>query len=387
MPKKRILMLTPCPPFPLSAGSRRIWSACKHLKDEYDFILLTFTGRPPPSAHEEPDPVRFAAHQLWQEEHYFNGIFQRIYHVPIESASAADRLNGYRLPEDIQRHYSIAMADKIGEVLARERIDIVHIEFDLMAPYVHFVRRCAPELPCILTHHDLGAISLFRSYFREMASWRRFLRLDDWRNRVRFTKTVTQEFDFTVVLTEADRKRVSRFVDPRKVRVVPTGVDLEHYSECPPRSERDPLSVVYVGHYPHYPNEDAALWFAEKILPLVWKREPEARFIVAGSEPAEKILALSRDPRITVTGTVPDVMPYEKKAMVMAAPLRLGLGIKGKILEGMACGTPVVSTTLANEGIGAADGSKPREVLSATRQGSPRNAVTHELDTDEPEEL
>ena len=355
--KKRVLMVTPFPPFPLSAGSRRVWSACKHLTEEYDFILLTFTnGFPHPSEREPWDPVSFAAHELWQEDYYFKGIFQKTYNVPIESARPLDRLNGFRLPDEMQRYYSPEMAARIGEVLKQEKIDIVHMEFDLMAPYVHFVRKYDPKLPCLLTHHDMGAVSLFRSYFREMSSWRRFLRLNQWWRRVRVTRAVVKDFDYTVVLTRADEKRLSRFLDPGKIRVVPTGVDLEHYSGGLPRSAREPFSVAYVGHYPHYPNEDAVLWFADKMMPLLWKRQPKAKFYVVGSGPTGKVLKLAADPRIIVTGTVPDVKPYEEKTMVMVAPLRLGLGIKGKILEGFAAGAPVVSTSLANEGIGAAHG-------------------------------
>src|SRR5581483_7757238 len=174
-------------------------------------------------------------------------------------------------------------------------------------------------------------------------------------------------FDGVVVLTEADRRRLLRLSPRTAAHVVPTGVDLAHFASRAPRAKREPKTLVYVGHYPHYPNEDAALWFAREALPLLWRADPEIRFEIVGTGPTEALKSLARaDGRIVVTGAVPDVRDHEERAIAMVAPLRLGQGIKGKILEGMAAGAPVVATPLANEGVGA---EPERQILLAS---SPR---------------
>jgi len=89
----------------------------------------------------------------------------------------------------------------------------------------------------------------------------------------------------------------------------------------------------------------AVLDLAAKIMPLVWNRLPQAQLLIAGKDPVSEITALGDDPRITVTGTVPDLRPYLEQAAVAVAPMRYGVGIQNKILEAMAMSTPVVTTS------------------------------------------
>ena len=108
--------------------------------------------------------------------------------------------------------------------------------------------------------------------------------------------------------------------------------------------------MAYVGPYPHYPNEDAALWLCRKVLPRVRARAPAASVLLIGSAPTEPVLRLA-GPGVEVTGTVPDIRAHLDRAKVFAAPVRLGFGIKGKVLEAFARGLPVVATTVVARGI------------------------------------
>ncbi len=357
--KPRILILTPWRPLPFDAGSRRVWTACRSLADRYDFHLLTYHAPQAPPEAAPAQAARAAASDLARQSSFFRGVFREV--TTVEQRDA-DVVSG-PWPQEVRRFQTSRMGEALTRLLSSRRFDAVHVEFDLMAPYVWTLKERFPGLPCLLTHHDLGSVSFFRSYFREMTGWRRVLRLPDWARRVAFTSRACRRFDCVVVLTDADRRRLRWLAPGADAAVVPTGVDLGHFSSAPPRATRRPKSLVYVGHYPHYPNEDAVLWFARSILPLVWARDPEVEFQIVGTGPTAAIRELARDePRIEVTGPVDDVRDYEEKAAVMVAPLRLGKGIKGKILEGMASGTPVVATSLANEGIGAGPG---REILLA----------------------
>ncbi|MDE1977317.1 MAG: glycosyltransferase, partial [Elusimicrobia bacterium] len=349
--KLQILLLTPWAPIPTDAGSRRVWTACRLLKGRYDFHLLTFL-RP-----DGEDPKQSAAAMLGQEKLYFPGLFQSIRNVALPSSYHPCTEEGLELPREIAGFYSPDMSLAVKKAIRELQPDLVHIEFDLMAPYVRAAKSEAPALPCILTHHDLSALSLFSSYFREMSGWKKWRRLGDWRRRLTATRDLCRRFDAVITVSESDRRRMGRWIPVERVFSVPTGVDLEHFSGGLPRSEREPDSLVYVGHYPHYPNEEAVLRFAAQTWPLIKAARPKARFYVVGSGPTKKIFELSeKDPSIIVTGTVPDVKPYEARAMALIAPLKLGYGIKGKILEALAMGTPVVSSSSANEAIGAADG-------------------------------
>ncbi len=358
--KPVVLMLTPWAPIPMDAGSRRVWTACRLLKDEYELHLLSFSRLLRDGAKEA------AALALGQERFYFNGIFKSSTAVP-QPENARERMpGGLLLPEEIARFYSQDMEAALRSKIQEINPDIVHAEFDLMAPYVWAAKAARPNLPCVLTHHDLSALSLFSSYFREMTGWSKWRRLGDWRNRLSATKALCAKFDAVITVSEGDRRRMSRLIASGRVHSAPTGVDLEHFSGGLPRQEREPDSLVYVGHYPHYPNEEAVLRFAAAMWPLIKAERPAAKFYVVGSGPTDKIKSLAAvDSSIIVTGTVPDVKPFEARAMAMVAPLRLGYGIKGKILEATAMGTPVVSSSSANEAVG---GAPKRHLLIADSQ-------------------
>jgi glycosyltransferase involved in cell wall biosynthesis len=161
--------------------------------------------------------------------------------------------------------------------------------------------------------------------------------------------------DRVVALSPADARRLGRFGRRDKIRVVPTGDDLSHFAFAGPEG-RDPDGLLFVGHYPHYPNEDAAVFLGREIMPALRAMNPRARLSLVGSYPTPAVQALASE-AVEVVGTVPDVRPHLARAAVFIAPVRLGCGIKGKVLEAFASGTPVVATPAACEALpGVRDG-------------------------------
>jgi glycosyltransferase involved in cell wall biosynthesis len=104
-------------------------------------------------------------------------------------------------------------------------------------------------------------------------------------------------------------------------------------------------------------NVDAVLHFRKEILPLVWTKRPETRFLIVGRNPSRPVLKLTEDPRISVTGYVKDVRPYLWKASIGVDPIRMAAGMQNKVIEGLAAGLPMVISPEANEGIHAPEGS------------------------------
>jgi glycosyltransferase involved in cell wall biosynthesis len=107
----------------------------------------------------------------------------------------------------------------------------------------------------------------------------------------------------------------------------------------------------------YHANVSAALHLVQDIMPLVWRHKPSARVWVVGKDPPRAIRRLQAiDDRVEVTGTVPDLRPYLLGAMVAAVPAPYGAGIQNKVLEAMACGTPVVASPRALSSLNVADG-------------------------------
>ncbi len=132
------------------------------------------------------------------------------------------------------------------------------------------------------------------------------------------------------------------------VAVLPNGVDLEYFQ--PSSTTRQADTLVFSGKMSYHANVTAVLHFAREILPLIWKERPQAQLWIVGQAPPSSVKALASDPRITVTGYVPDVRPYLSQATVAVCPVLYGAGIQNKVLEAMACATPVVSRST---GLGA----------------------------------
>lgn len=364
------MVVSPWAPLPFDGGSKRVWSLCRALKGRCRFSLLTF---------QRPADSDFAGHalDLANERRYLKPVFDDIHWLESPRGPRPARLGKIWLPEDIRSFYGEEMASALAGIVARGETDLVHVEFDLMAPYAAAVS----GVPKVWTMHDAGAISFFRSYFREMAGFEKFRRIPQWLGRVAFERKACGWFDRIVALTDDDRRRLSRLCGRDKISVVTTGVDLDHFTPEHGAAPVESESIVYVGHYAHYPNEDAVVYFCGEILPRVRRRFPRAVFSVVGSVPTRPVRELSEKyPHVFVTDLVEDVKPYLQGAKVFVAPVRIGQGIKGKILEAFAMGLPVVASSRAAEGLLAVPG---RDLLVADEPRKFADAVCGLLESPE----
>jgi glycosyltransferase involved in cell wall biosynthesis len=154
-------------------------------------------------------------------------------------------------------------------------------------------------------------------------------------------------------VSERDRDELLSLNPALPVTVIPNGVDVYHFRRA--RAKRRARALLFVGNYEYTPNVDAALRLASEILPQVQKRLPDVKLWLVGNAPPPELLALSGE-SVKVTGRVPDVRPYLARAAAFVCPLRLGAGIKNKILEALAIGCPVIATPMSVDGIGVRDG-------------------------------
>src|SRR4030095_16254480 len=181
------------------------------------------------------------------------------------------------------------------------------------------------------------------------------------RRLLAFERVVAARAQASVFVTEAEAGMFCKLAPEcaPTVHYAQNGVDTDYFAPDPKRT--DPFApteeaIVFTGAMDYWPNIDAVTWFASEVMPLIVAKRPNARFYVVGMQPAPAVMALDRDPNITVTGLVPDTRPYLQYARVIVAPLRIARGIQNKVLEGMAMGRPVVVSAGAAEGIQATHG-------------------------------
>jgi glycosyltransferase involved in cell wall biosynthesis len=245
------------------------------------------------------------------------------------------------------------------------RFDLIHVEHLRGARYgVDLLRQGSDEPAPPIVWDSVDCISLL---FRRTATGSK-RRLNRWLARFELGRTeryegqLARQFDHVLLTSPADREAFltlasdsSAAISPLDISVLANGVDVDYFSP-PVESIRDEATVVVTGKMSYHANVTMALFVAEEIMPRVWRRRPEVRLVIAGKDPVREVLALARNPSITVTGSVPDMRPYLQRATIAAVPIAYGAGIQNKILEAMACATPVVTTPQAGTALSAVAG-------------------------------
>jgi sugar transferase (PEP-CTERM/EpsH1 system associated) len=193
----------------------------------------------------------------------------------------------------------------------------------------------------------------------------RWLSQLELRRTEKFEGWLVSQFRPSLVTSEKDKNAFLALnpggkADPW-IEVLPNGVDLEYFTPGS-YAERETNAIVVSGKMSYHANVSMVTHLIQEIMPRVWERRPDARLWVVGKDPTREVYALARDERILVTGTVDDIRPYLQKATLAVAPLTYGAGIQNKVLESMACATPVVATPLAISALSAVEG---QDILAA----------------------
>jgi polysaccharide biosynthesis protein PslH len=179
-----------------------------------------------------------------------------------------------------------------------------------------------------------------------------------YRNRIRRLKrydlSQAKRFGCVTFVNREDAIEYMHTVPGTCADFVPHGITEDGPSH--PGVSRRKGMIVITGNMYHAPNVDAVEFFCRDIFPLVCEHEPSANLWLVGAKPVARVRKWAKNPRIKVTGFVPDVRPYLREAVVSVCPVRLRIGTQTKILEALTCGTPVVTSSAGNHGIGAVSG-------------------------------
>ena len=276
------------------------------------------------------------------------------YRVPSKTSPAfyAELLRGLFSPTPVavERFNPPGMRAFLEDLIRQEHFDCAVV--DHLAPTSYF-----PDLPhAIFFQHNVETV-IWRRHVEHAADplRRAYFKLQADR-MYRYERRVSQASGHIVAVSRTDADVMRRLFDVTRVTEIPTGVDIDYFlpgktgdSACQPVPTAD---LVFVGSMDWLPNVDAVLYFAREILPLIRQARPETTLAIVGRTPPPKIAQLAvADPRIHVTGTVPDIRPYLWNSAVAIVPLRIGGGTRLKIYEAMAAQIPVVSTTIGAEGL------------------------------------
>jgi sugar transferase (PEP-CTERM/EpsH1 system associated) len=181
--------------------------------------------------------------------------------------------------------------------------------------------------------------------------WSRPLLRAETRRLIAYENLMLDLFDHHVIISAQDRDLLYHPARDR-VAVIPNGVDTDFFR---PQQGEKTHDLVFTGNMNYPPNIDSVLYLVHQVLPLVRQRRPDTSLLISGVDPSTRVKELARnDPRITVSGRVPDIRSSYAAARVFAAPMQIGTGLQNKLLEAMAMRMPCVTSALANNAVGAA---------------------------------
>jgi polysaccharide biosynthesis protein PslH len=257
------------------------------------------------------------------------------------------------LPLSVTRYESPEMRRVMSRLMA-DNFDSVVCDFLTPAPNIDDPGRCVlfehnVETVIWERHAETAPNGVMRSYMRGQA-----------RRMFEYEGEVCRSVRHVVAVSSKDAERFREMFGLTAVSTVDTGVDVEAFAR--PAAPEPMGDLVFTGSMDWLPNIDGVAWFVEEVMPRVWRERPECRLAVVGRTPPARIRELGKDPRVRITGTVPEVTPYLWGSKAAVVPLRIGGGTRLKIFEAMAAGIPVVSTGIGAEGLQVEDG---RHILIA----------------------
>ncbi|MEI6350196.1 MAG: glycosyltransferase family 4 protein [Verrucomicrobiota bacterium] len=343
----RILIVYPYVPYPVNRGTyHRVFNLAKELGQRHEIDLFCL------------DDSQSEAHRL-----VFEAFARRVHFQPFQNAPWP-RLFPERLlqptPTTILHWRDPAAAAALRDFAANESYDLIHFCDLVMWQYVDPLRAQMRSKPLLVMDRSRVDL-LFQT--EELANLRlglkeRCLRHENlWKLR-RYENSTAASLTATVVCGPDDETFLRRNVPTaRTIKVLANGVDEQFFSrdEFPPRPDPEP-TVLFCGAMDYSPNVSGLAWYFENCDAPLRQQIPNRRVLIVGRNPAPQVRAFAQIEGVTVTGEVADVRPYYQRAWVQMVPLLIGGGTRLKIVESLALGTPVVSTTIGAQGLALENG-------------------------------
>jgi glycosyltransferase involved in cell wall biosynthesis len=250
-----------------------------------------------------------------------------------------------RLPYSVATHTSRALRRTLAQLAAGRPVDLWHCEW---TPYAASLAGLPG--PRLVVAHNVESMIWRRYAQTEQGLLRRWYIRRQGRKWERFERNTLQRIDRTVAVSDLDAQRLREDFGVRHIEVVDNGVDTAYFR--PQNRDRDPRRLLFLGSLDWRPNLDGVVQLLDRVFPAVRTLEPQARLCLVGRNPPAWLARRAKEePGVELHASVPDVRPYLASCGLMVVPLRIGGGSRLKILEALACGTPVVSTRIGAEGL------------------------------------
>lgn len=343
----QVLLLTQVLPFPPDSGPKvKTWNVLKYLAQSHDVTLVSFIRG------DQSADVKAL------EPYCVGGVHTVTIRRGVMSdgmAFASSLLSGE--PWMMARDWQGDMIKLIERLAADCSFDVIHADQLNMAQYAELAARRSSRKPRLVLDAHNALWLLYQRLADTMSlSPRRMLLQRDAQLLKKYEGRIVRDFDAVLAVSDDDRAALTEAAgQERDMIVIPIAVDVDSLPVTPRAPDAQQMTHIGTMYWP--PNIDGMLWFLREIYPLVRAEKPASGLDVIGARPPQELTGLqSQVAGLNVAGYVADVSPYLARCGVFIVTLRAGGGMRVKILEALARGLPVVTTTLGCEGIAVKDG-------------------------------
>ena len=327
----KIFVLLPRMPWPLEKGDKlRAFNQIKQLAKNNEVVLCALNDKK--SNKEEA----FKALQPY----CISVTFIDISKISILFNIIKSFFKG--LPLQCGYFYNKKAHKKIKSLIEKHKPDMLFGQLLRVAEYIRY-----EKTPKTIDYQDVFSMGMKRR--KEIAPFymKPFFNME-YKRLKRYEHNIFNDFDVKTIISAQDRN----FIDHERkdeILIVPNGVDHEYYT---PQDCEKKYDIVFTGNMAYAPNVNAVEYLANHILPLVWKKLPETKLYIAGATPDPRVKKVASD-KIIISGWIDDMRDAYAQSRIFIAPMRIGTGLQNKLLEAMSMRLPCITTTLANNPLGA----------------------------------
>jgi sugar transferase (PEP-CTERM/EpsH1 system associated) len=331
----RIFFVLPRVPYPTEKGDKlRAFHQIKHLSRNHEIIICALNDG---VLHNDAIPV-------------LKKYARAVHVIPVSRFTVITSLLHALFtgkPLQVGYFFNKAAKKQVDALIREYKPDHIFCQLIRVAEYV----KDQPG-PKTLDYQDVFSKGVERRMATASFLMKPFLRLE-YKRLLKYEHDIFEKFTHRIIISEPDRDLIPH-PERDKIVVVANGVDTEFFH---PLERPRKYDLVFTGNMGYPPNINAAEFLVNRILPIVTKRKPDIRLLIAGANPNMRVLVL-KSPQVEVSGWVPDMRECYAGARVFIAPMQLGTGLQNKLLEAMAMKVPCITSPLANQALLAKPGEE-----------------------------
>lgn len=353
----KLLVLTSRVPYPLEKGDKlRIFHQIKYLSKKHQIILCALNDT---KLHKDAIPT---LKQYCQSIYIIKLNKFQIFRNIIKAFFS-------KLPLQVGYFYSERIQKKIFRIIEEHKPDHIYCQLIRMAEYVK--NYTVSGVPKTIDYQDAFSAGI-KQRISSLPFYLKPIFKLEYKRLLSYESEVHDYFENKTIISEQDRKLINH-PNKNRIHIIKNGVETGFFKPIKRAKTND---LVFIGNMHYPPNVSAAKFIVKKILPLVRKRFPKIRLILAGANPTRTVRALQSE-NVIVTGWVDDVREYYAISKIFIAPMHEGIGLQNKLLEAMAMKIPCITSPLANNALNAKEGV---EVLVAKTPEEYANHISYLLD-------